>query len=73
MLGFTKIYTKKPVKILYKVIGDKFPTESSMVFTNTNSFKDKIKELKLFVRRNEQHISHPINGRSLNEIINTYL
>ncbi|OBS96137.1 hypothetical protein A9257_11995 [Vibrio cyclitrophicus] len=54
MKGFTKTHTKLPVKFIYNIISEKFPIESSEVFTNTDSFKEKINELKIFIVKNER-------------------
>ncbi|MFA0035774.1 HNH endonuclease [Vibrio chagasii] len=72
MHGFTKTHTKKPVKFLYNVIRKNFPTESSTVFTNTDSFKEKVNELKMFKAQNDIPRDHQTTLK-LNNIIESHL
>tara|TARA_R110001583_G_scaffold26533_16_gene95569 strand:+ start:9704 stop:10804 length:1101 start_codon:yes stop_codon:yes gene_type:complete len=73
MHGFTKIHTKKTVKLLYNVISREFPLESRVVFTSTNSFKEKIKELGIFVANQEPLLDKTIENQRLNSILASYL
>lgn len=48
LLGFTRIQSKKVVKILHRKIKIFFPVESSAYLSDTESFYEKIEELRSF-------------------------
>ncbi|AQM67456.1 hypothetical protein Vca1114GL_00935 [Vibrio campbellii] len=72
MHGFTMIYTKKPVKFLYKVIVQNFPVESGSVFKNANSFSGRIDDLEKFIDKYEP-ICFRKDTAKLNGIMDSYL